>query len=193
MPASNFSYDGVHVFLTYPQCSLEREQLRDFFNCLVPGCTYVIGRELHSDGNHHLHAYVHFGGRKRFTSAQCFDVEGFHPNIQKPRRAADCVAYCRKDDGEALVHGDFSTSDASRGGWGPLLDEATTREQFFELVRARFPRDLVLHLGRLVEFCEWRFGRDETEYSGRTREQFREPDTLTEWVRVNLLQVTPVL
>jgi len=189
MPASSFSYDGVHVFLTYPQCPLEREQLRDFLLHLAPDCAYIIGRELHDDGNYHLHAYVHFGGRRRFTSSAAFDVEGYHPNIQKPRRRDDCIAYCRKEDLEPLVSDNLRDVQKSTNGWGDLLQVCETREQFLEGARERFPRDYVLGLERLLFFCEWRFGRESTEYSGRGRAEFREPVSLTEWVRVNLLTV----
>lgn len=191
MPPSNgFAFDGVHVFLTYPQCTLEREQLRDFLRNLVPNCEYIVARELHADGQPHLHAYVHFGRRRRFAGASAFDVDGFHPNIQKPRSARGCIAYCRKEDAEPLVSdGLDGLSGDTKTGWGDLLELSTNREEFLELTRRHFPRDYVLGLERVLFFCEWRFGRTETTYSGRTRGEFREPDSLTSWVTDNLQQV----
>jgi len=189
MPPANFCFDGVHVFLTYPQCPLEREQLRDFFIDLAPDCAYIIGRELHDDGNPHLHAYVHFGARRRFRDGRVFDVEGYHPNIQKPRSAEHCVAYCRKEDASPLVSGNLRVVSTLKSGWGDLLDVSETREQFLMGARERFPRDYVLSLERLLFFCEWKFGRAATEYSGRGRDDFREPACLTDWVRTNLLEV----
>jgi len=132
MPASSFSYDGVHVFLTYPQCPLEREQLRDFLLEISPDCAYIIGRELHDDGNYHLHAYVHFGGRRRFTSERAFDVEGYHPNIQKPRRRDDCIAYCRKEDLEPLVSDNLREVQKSTNGWGDLLQVSRRESNFLK-------------------------------------------------------------
>lgn len=187
MPASNFSYDGVHVFLTYPQCTLEREQLRDFFTRLCPECSYLIARECHSDGNFHLHAYVHFGRRRRFTTADCFDVEGYHPNIQKPRRVADVVAYCRKEDSQPLEQGTFPSERGN--GWGEIIRESRSRDEFLERARERFPGHYVLSLERLLFFCEYEWGRAATPYSGRTRDSFREPASLTEWVTENLREV----
>lgn len=189
-PATGFAFDGSHVFLTYPQCPLERTQLRDFFLGLAPGCKYFISRELHDDGNPHLHAYVHFGGRRRFVGADCFDVEGYHPNIQKPRSARNVIAYCAKADTEPLVSKELD--DLSTRDWGGILDQCTSKDEFLSLVRQRFPRDYVLSLERLLYFCEWRFTREETTYSGRTRDQFREPLTLTEWVTENITQVSSV-
>lgn len=187
MPATNFTYDGVHVFLTYPQCTLEREQLRDFFVGLAPNCKFFIARELHDDGAPHLHAYVHFGGRRRFCAADCFDVEGFHPNIQRPRSAKHVVEYCGKEDREPLAN--FTPGSEPSGGWGDILEGCDTREQFLERVRQRFPRDYCLALERLLFFCEWRFGRVDDVYSGRGRHEFVEPPTLTDWVQSNLTTV----
>lgn len=190
MPSSNFFLDGVHVFLTYPRCALEREQLRDFLLDIAPGCQYIVARELHDDGTPHLHAYAHFGRRRRFTSSSAFDLDGHHPHIQRPRSGKDVIAYCRKEDTEALVSDLLpSLSEKELGGWGALLDVCTTKDEFLALARARFSRDYVLNLERLLFFCEWRFGPQETVYSGRTRNEFREPDALTEWVTQNITQV----
>lgn len=188
MPATNFSYDGVHVFLTYPQCSLEREELRDRFLELAPDAKFYIARELHGDGNPHLHAYVHFGGRRRFTSADCFDVAGYHPNIQKPRSAKHVVEYCAKEDDSPLAN--FTPgSEPTSSGWAQIVSTSETSEQFFDAVRQLFPRDYVLAHGRLVEYCAWKYGRDETPYSGRGRECFREPAALTQWIQLYLDEV----
>lgn len=188
MPASDFSFDGIHVFLTYPQCNLDREQLRDI---LVPksGATkYLIGRERHEDGNYHLHVYLHFGRRRRFVGADAFDVDGHHPNVQKPRSAGSVIAYCCKEDTEPLANFDYQAG-IPREGWSDILDQSGCKREFLEAVRRRFPRDYVLNLGRLLEFCEWRFGRDETPYVGRARSEFREPDALSDWVGTNLVEV----
>lgn len=189
MPTSTFAYDGSHVFLTYPQCPLERETLRDFLRGLVPECEYIVARELHGDGAYHLHAYCHFGKRRRFASAGAFDVGGFHPNVQKPRSARDVIAYCRKEDTEPLVSDGLGRSSERPGGWGELLELSSNKEEFLELARSRFPRDYVLSLERLLFFCEWRYGRDETTYSGRPRGSFSEPTSLTTWVTENLAEV----
>ncbi|AIF34810.1 replication-associated protein [Sewage-associated circular DNA virus-3] len=179
----------VYTFsFTYPQCSLERTELRDSLIQRVNPEKYLIAREQHSDGGLHLHAYLHFGRRRRFTSADAFDVDGFHPNIQKPRSARNVIAYCSKEDTEPMANFDY-TSGEPNGGWSEILGRTSSKDEFLEEVRTHFPRDYVLSLERLLFFCEWRFGRDETEYTGRSRTEFREPDTLTNWVNTNLLQV----
>lgn len=188
MPAAEFAFDGVHVFLTYPQCPLEREQLRDFLCERTSPSKYLIARERHDDGNYHLHAYVHFGRRRRFVGTDSFDVDGYHPNIQRPRSAGSVIAYCCKEDTEPLANFDYRAGETNET-WGTLLEKSSGKAEFLQAVRDRFPRDYVLNLERLLFFCEWRFGRDETEYSGRARDDFIELPSMKEWVEVNLLQV----
>lgn len=188
MPAATFSYDGSHVFLTYPQCPLEREQLRDWALSVLLPTKYYIARELHDDGGYHLHCYFAFGRRRRFVGADCFDVDGYHPNVQKPRSAKNVVAYCSKEDATPLAN--FAPGEMhGEGGWGELLERCGSKDEFLEGVRLRFPRDYVLSLERLLAFCEWKFGREHTSYTGRIRTDFVEPPTLTDWVLTNLSEV----
>jgi len=183
-----FSFDGVQVFLTYPQCPLEREQLRDILLERTDASKYLVARELHSDGNYHLHAYLHFGRRRRFTGTAIFDVEGHHPNIQRPRSPGSVIAYCCKEDTEPLANFDYQDGEPNES-WGTILARSNSKDEFLEAVRGRFPRDYVLNFERLLYFCEWRFGREETTYTGRGRHDFVELPTMKDWVEVNLLQV----
>lgn len=189
MPAADFSFDGVHVFLTYPQCPLERTQLRDFILGVEPSSKYFIARELHSDGNYHLHAYVNFGRRRRFTTSACFDVDGYHPNIQKPRSTKHVLAYCSKSDSEPLANfelGEIADGSGRDSIWGEILGSCTTPSDFLGRVRSSFPRDYVLYHERLVAFCERHFRPIPEPYSGRTRGQFRATVEMDDWVRANL-------
>jgi len=185
----NFSFDGRDVFLTYPQCGdLTRERLRDFLVGERGVRRFLIARELHDDGRPHLHAYAGWDSRRRFADAACFDVDGHHPNIQKPRSAKAVAEYCQKYDVEALCNFSVAELESGRGntGWRDLLRDCPDASTFLARVEEHYPRDLCLSLGRLLEFCEWRFGNVRAGYTGRTREQFVEPDELREWARVSL-------
>lgn len=185
----NFSFDGRDVFLTYPQSGdLTRERLRDFLVESLGVQRYLIARELHDDGRPHLHAYAGWDARKRLSDAACFDVDGHHPNIQKPRSAKAVAEYCKKYDSEVLCNFSVAELESGRGntGWRDLLRDCPDATTFLGRVEEHYPRDLCLSLGRLLEFCEWRFGSERPEYSGRRREQFLEPDELREWARLSL-------
>ena len=55
----NFSFDGRDVFLTYPQSGgLERERVRDFLQVELGVRRFLVARELHDNGNPHIHAYA---------------------------------------------------------------------------------------------------------------------------------------
>lgn len=190
MPSAHpFVVNGERVFLTYPQCPLERERIRDILVDRHHPTGLLVARECHSDGNYHIHAYLSFGRRRRIVDTTTFDVDGYHPNIQAVRSARAVLAYCRKDDPMPLEEGDLKEQSVARLGWGDLLEHATGRDNFLDLVRQSFPRDYVLRLEQLLLFCEWNFGRDQTTYSGRTRSEFRELPSMTEWVEANLGQV----
>jgi len=185
----NFVFDGRDVFLTYPQCGeLSRERLRDF---LIERCgvrRFLIGRELHDDGNPHLHAYAAWDTRRRITDNTFFDVDGRHPNIQKPRNAKDVVEYCRKSDTEALRNFELSELESGRGntGWRDLLTDCPDARTFLGRVEEHYPRDLCLSIERLLAFCEWRWGTTPSDYLGRGRGEFLEPTELAEWARLAL-------
>jgi len=185
----NFSFDGRDVFLTYPQCGeLSRERLRDFLQVELGVRRFLVARELHDDGQPHLHAYAGWDTRKRLTDARAFDVDGHHPNIQKPRSAKAVAEYCKKYDSEALCNFAVAELESGRGntGWRDLLRDCPDASTFLARVEEHYPRDLCLSLGRLLEFCEWRFGSERPGYSGRSREQFLEPDELRDWARLSL-------
>ncbi|UPW41528.1 replication associated protein [Peromfec virus RodF8_90] len=189
MPPRNFAYDSQHVFLTYPQCGdLSKERVRDFFLETTGAQRFYIARELHSDGQPHIHAYIHWGARRRFSGTTIFDVDGHHPNIQKPRSPKHVVEYCAKEDSAPLANfsaADLGNDDVERG-WGALLIDCPDADTFLRRVEERYPRDLCLSLGRLLEFCKWKWGSGRMGYTGRTRDQFLEPQSLTDWAAITI-------
>lgn len=70
-------------FLTYAQCDLTPRELLDGLERLpLPAITeYIVARELHKDGNPHLHAFLKFAKKLTFLEDR-FDVDGYHPHIQ---------------------------------------------------------------------------------------------------------------
>jgi len=184
MSSGTFSFDGRDVFLTYPQCGeLSRERLRDFLCGTLGVERFLIARELHDDGQPHLHAYASWPRRRRLRGADCFDVDGHHPNVQKPRSAKAVAEYCAKYDGEKLANFEIAELEHDRGntGWRSLLRDCPDAKTFLARVEEHYPRDLCLSLGRLLEFCEWRWGSCRPEYVGRHRCEFLEPGELSGW------------
>jgi len=89
-------YNGKRFFLTYAQCEATKEDLLQFLEGKGDLRDYVIAREEHADGGHHLHACVEFVSLQR-KQAAWLDFEGKHPNKQDPRKWDACKTYCKKD------------------------------------------------------------------------------------------------
>jgi len=104
MPA--FRFTARNVALTYSQCPTNKEDLYEFLLSLSCGDTRVdkvlVAQERHEDGNHHLHAYVHFNNQPNIRNSRFFDHASYHPNIQPVRRVLDWLKYCTKEDTEYL-------------------------------------------------------------------------------------------
>ena len=191
MPASNFAFDGQLAFLTYPQCGdLTRERLRDFLVQQLGAEQFCIARELHDDGNPHLHAVVRWGRRKRFVGPDCFDVDGRHPNIQRPNSLSRVLAYVRKSDDTPLdSEPPLSAERGKSDAYASILAEASGPSDFLARVGEQRPRDLVLYLERLQAFSRWKWPKEVESYRGRARGEFRELPLMTEWVNNNVSHV----
>lgn len=91
-----FRFNGRYAFVTYPQCTLERTTLWDFFR--RKGAVHaIISTERHQDGNTHLHAVIDWGRKKDIRNARALDLEGFHPNIQSCKNRMASINYVKKD------------------------------------------------------------------------------------------------
>ncbi|KAI8562849.1 hypothetical protein RHMOL_Rhmol03G0067400 [Rhododendron molle] len=97
--------NGKNYFLTYPQCNISiTEALDQIIN--TTGATnkkYIrVCRELHEDGQPHLHALVQYEGRFKITNPHHFNLKSptsswqFHPNIQVAKSSSDVKAYIEK-------------------------------------------------------------------------------------------------
>jgi len=71
--------------------------------------------------------------------------------------------------------------------WGDCLT-ATTRSEFFELIRERFPRDYVLQHQRIEYFADKHYGKEKQpkEYSSKYTNFENEPMELVGWRLANL-------
>jgi Geminivirus Rep catalytic domain len=93
-----FRICGNAFFLTYPKCTLSKEELQVHLMQLVPRMLYyIIARELHEDGTPHLHALITVGRRVDIKNERYFDKDGFHCNIQLARNVEASKTYCKKD------------------------------------------------------------------------------------------------
>lgn len=82
---ANFRFQGKYVFLTYPGWIYWDRMTEIFFEDKfgIPIQDHLLGQETGETGYKHTHIYIK--GSKTFSSrkADCFDINGLHPNIQR--------------------------------------------------------------------------------------------------------------
>lgn len=182
MPAdrrNNFRFEGKFVFLTYAQCNLTPEQVLEALQEVKVIKHYNIARETHEDGNYHIHAVIEFDEQLRTRRADVFDIQGFHPNIQKPRSLRACLQYVRKE-GEFINN--FPTGKKT---WGDILADSQTRDDFLSGVRQHYPRDYILCYDRVISFADAHFRPVVPPYVNQY-EFNNVPAELTAWVEENI-------
>uniref|UniRef100_H6VTT9 Replication-associated protein n=1 Tax=Cotton leaf curl Multan virus-[Hibiscus rosa-sinensis] TaxID=1143709 RepID=H6VTT9_9GEMI len=125
MPPKRFLVNSKNYFITYPRCSLTKEEaLSQLQNIQTPTSKkYIkICRELHENGEPHLHVLIQFQGKYKCQNQRFFDLVSpsrsahFHPNIQGAKSSSDVKSYIDKD-GDTLEWGEFQIDGRSaRGG-----------------------------------------------------------------------------
>lgn len=101
----NIQIRAKSLFLTYSQADLNLKDLLrhlcDLFWTLhrLRVSEHVICRELHQDGNPHVHCFIMLSGELRVKlSSTWLDYQGYHPNIQATRSCKRVIEYCTKED-----------------------------------------------------------------------------------------------
>ena len=133
-----------------------------------------------ADGGKHLHAYGRWADRYCTRNKRTFDLNGHHPNIQPVRNTKHVIEYIKKG-------GDYFSDVEDTSGSCRYADlvGAATEKDFWEIVSKSYPRDYVLHLERLNEFCRHRFGNSIQNYEGRFG-RFNITDPMKGWVENEL-------
>ncbi|AAF04839.1 replication initiator protein [Tomato leaf curl Bangladesh virus-[India:Udaipur:Gaillardia:2009]] len=159
-----FQIYAKNYFLTYPQCSLTKEEaLSQIKNLATPTNKLFIrvSRELHENGEPHLHVLIQFEGKFKCQNNRFFDLvsttrsANFHPNIQGAKSASDVKAYVEKD-GDFIDFGVFQIDGRSaRGGCQSANDayaeaiNSGSKAAALNILREKAPKDFVLQFHNL--------------------------------------------
>ncbi|CAA88229.1 C1 (replication-associated protein) [Tomato leaf curl Bangalore virus] len=159
-----FNINAKNYFLTYPKCSLSKERhLSQLQTVKTPTSKLFIRvcRELHVDGEPHLHVLIQFEGKFQCTNNRFFDLVSptrsthFHPNIQKAKSSSDVKAYVEKD-GDFIDFGVFQIDGRSaRGGQQSANDayaeaiNSGSKAAALDILREKAPKDFVLQFHNL--------------------------------------------
>nr|AIY32858.1 RepA [Chickpea chlorotic dwarf virus] len=143
----NFRLQSKYVFLTYPKCSSQRDDLFQFlWEKLTPFLIFFLGlaTELHQDGTTHYHALIQLDKKPCIRDPSFFDFEGNHPNIQPARNSKQVLDYISKD-GDIKTRGDFRDHKVSPrksdARWRTIIQTATSKEEYLDMIKEEFPHE----------------------------------------------------
>lgn len=190
-PKSRDFVNSRYVLLTYAQCGeLDPFGVMDHISGLAGEC--IIGREYHDDGGIHLHVFCDFGRKFRSRRVDVFDVGGKHPNVVPsygtPEKGWD---YATKD-GDVVCGGLGRPGKPARGDLDGETDslwtritEATSRDEFWQLVHQYDPRAAVTSFPAISKYCDWKFAYHPPAYESPAGATYTsgEFDGRDDWLR----------
>nr|ALB26008.1 replication associated protein [Okra enation leaf curl virus] len=204
MPSKRFQIYSKNYFLTYPKCSLTKEEaLSQIKNFQTPTSKKIIKicRELHENGEPHLHVLIQFEGKYKCQNQRFFDLVSpsrsahFHPNIQGAKSSSDVKSYIDKD-GDTLEWGEFQIDGRSaRGGQQTANDayaaalNAGSKSEALRVIKELAPKDYVLQFHNLNANLDRIFTPPVEVYvSPFSSSSFDQvPEELEEWTAENVV------
>jgi len=94
-----FRLNARHCLVTYAQCPLSKEEILEHLLSTI-GVNiknYVIAREAHKEGGHHIHCALEFHKKVDWRNPRILDYEGFHSNIISKNTFHGAALYAKKD------------------------------------------------------------------------------------------------
>ncbi|SAM29948.1 replication associated protein [Tomato leaf curl Kerala virus] len=203
-PPKKFQIYAKNYFLTYPQCSLTKEEALSQIQSLQTPVNkkYIkICRELHENGEPHLHVLIQFEGKYKCKNKRFFDLVSptrsahFHPNIQGAKSSSDVKSYLEKD-GDTPDWGEFQIDGRSaRGGQQTANDayaaalNAGSKSEALRVIKESAPKDYVLQFHNLNANLDRIFTPPMEVYvSPFSSSSFDQvPEELEEWAAENVV------
>nr|WOL23816.1 C1 [Tomato yellow leaf curl virus]WOL23978.1 C1 [Tomato yellow leaf curl virus] len=203
-PPKRFQINCKNYFLTYPKCSLTKEEaLSQLKNLETPtNKKYIkVCRELHENGEPHLHVLIQFEGKFKCQNQRFFDLVSpsraahFHPNIQGAKSSSDVKSYVDKD-GDTVDWGEFQIDGRSaRGGQQSANDayaaalNSGSKSEALRIIKELIPKDYILQFHNLNSNLDRIFQEPPAPYiSPFLSSSFNQvPDELEVWVSENVL------
>nr|WOL23678.1 C1 [Tomato yellow leaf curl virus] len=199
-----FNIYAKNYFLTYPKCSLSKEEaLSQLKNLETPtNKKYIkVCKELHENGEPHLHVLIQFEGKYQCKNQRFFDLVSpnrsahFHPNIQAAKSSTDVKTYVEKD-GDFIDFGVFQIDGRSaRGGQQSANDayaealNSGSKSEALNILKEKAPKDYILQFHNLSSNLDRIFSPPlEVYVSPFLSSSFNQvPDELEEWVAENVV------
>nr|ADZ96577.1 C1 [Sweet potato golden vein associated virus] len=202
--AGRFNINAKNYFLTYPQCSISKEEALSQIQNIPTAVNkkfIKICRELHEDGQPHLHVLLQFEGKFQCTNQRLFDLVSqtrsahFHPNIQRAKSSSDVKSYVDKD-GDTLEWGEFQVDGRSaRGGQQTANDAAAealnagSKDAALQIIREKLPEKFIFQYHNLISNLDRIFSPPPSVYSSPfSISSFNNvPDIISDWAAENVM------
>lgn len=208
-------FNAQRYFLTYSQANdVGIDELADFISSLAP-CWLEIVQEQHQDDGIHYHVVVVFDNRFR-QNLDAFDFQGHHPNFlvikngtvdltnrrhyirkgARPKEDEHTVKSHKQKACDYIIEPDTRgnvppyAAEAGRLDWGRILDSATNKEEFLDLVRFNQPQEWVLRHDAIVKFAETQYKPAKEPEPVYPAESWHIPAVLDEWVQEVFTEVS---
>nr|AGO02106.1 replication-associated protein [Tomato yellow leaf curl virus - Il] len=199
-----FKINAKNYFLTYPNCSLSKEEaLSQLLALNTPTNKKFIrvAHELHEDGSPHLHVLIQFEGKYQCKNQRFFDLSSpsrsahFHPNIQAAKSSTDVKTYVEKD-GDFIDFRIFQIdSRSARGGQQSANDayaealNSGRKSEALNILKEKAPKDYILQFHNLSSNLDRIFQEPPAPYiSPFLSSSFNQvPDELEVWVSENVM------
>lgn len=191
---SSFFLNAKNIFLTYPRCTVTKEQALDSLRQKqfpIPPIYIRVAAEQHQDGTPHLHCLLQFKGKFRTRNQRFFDISLFHPNVQGARNAAAVRDYISK-------YGDFTE-------WGAFQSDGRTRHAAdhgdevyaaalasddkriaLDIIKKGDPRSFVIHYDRMSSNLDRIFLKPSDPYQSNFPNFQNVPQSLAQWAAENV-------
>lgn len=185
-------YQFRFALLTYAQCAdLDPWKIVELLGTHHGEC--IIGRECHSDGGTHLHAFVEFQPKFNSRNPRVFDVDGYHPNVSPSKgRPWEGFDYAIKD-GDVVAGGlerpkqptDSRAQSRARIEEQKHVLDAETKEEFHRRLTDVDPSAYWRAYSSVSSYANHRYMADVNAYTTPEGLEFdiRGVEDLSNWVQ----------
>lgn len=188
--SKEFRWQSRATGLTYPQCGVDKEVLRDWLMTKLGGfgvAYLVVAHEKHQDGGDHLHAGFVLEKKPNVRQSNFFDYEGFHPNIQALRDKAKWMAYCKKD-GDFVEWGEMPSAKRTRDEICTKAGSQPTFEEALKVIETEAPSLCFTSWGNVKGYLTFKYalGARLPYVSPYPRESWKRVPEIEKWFAENV-------
>lgn len=193
-----FQLKAKRLFLTFPQCSVTKEQAQERLLSKFPEelTWYIIAEEAHADGTPHLHLALEFKQEFSTRKTEFFDfVGGKHGNYQAMKNQRKCVQYVVKG-GKYVVHGlDVDALMKKKDGKSAFVAKSVLDGKTIDEINSEDPGFFMMNKRKIEEYAAWCSVRKEKknklEWNGIPEGDIMDMDSeadkeISTWLNLNI-------